>query len=291
MLAVTVLGLAVLGASASAQEQPQPGGEPLGFIGAGGKPLPFVSHDQVCEFLRLAPIKASYDIPTGTSKPRKLLLEMDGISLHAIFRTVDNKAFNVNTGASHQVMLRDSFRYEVAAYKLSRLLGLDHVPPVVLREVDGQPGSVQLWIEQAPSLADMDEQGVTPPSAGYVDLQKLQIVVFDNLVYNFDRNTGNMLVDRSGKLWFVDHTRTFTRMGVLPSAEYIVVCDRKLWQQLKAVDKVQLKQELKPYLDAGQISSLVKRQKMLIRHIEKLIKKKGESEILFDLEQYRPDPT
>jgi hypothetical protein len=271
-------------------QEPQGGEWPLGFLGADGQPLPFISHDQVREFLRTAPIKASYDIPTGTSKPRKLLLEQDGVSLHAIFRTVDNKAFNVNTGASHQVMLRDSFRYEVAAYELSRLLGLDNVPPAVLREVDGQPGSVQLWIEQAPSLADLDEQGTKPPSAQYVDLQKLVIVVFDNLVYNFDRNTGNMLVDRSGKLWFVDHTRTFTRMGALPGSEYIVVCDRKLWQQLKAVDKDQLKRALGPYLDGGQLTALIKRQKTLIRHIEKLIKKKGEGEVLFDLEQYRPSP-
>jgi hypothetical protein len=258
------------------------------WIGPDGKPLPFTSHEQLCEFLRTASVKASYDIPTGTSEPRRLLLEKDGVRLHAIFRTVDVAAFNVQSQASHQQMLKDSYVFEVAAYKLSLLLGLDNVPPAVLRELDGNEGSLQLWVEQTQSIADIAEQGIVSKYERWVGLQKLNIILFDYLIYNFDRNTGNMLVDQNGKLWFVDHTRTFTKAGDPPNPGVILVCDRSFWEHLNALDQKQVKAELKPYLDAGQISSLFRRRKLLIRHIEQLIEDKGESEVLFDLQKLDP---
>jgi hypothetical protein len=185
-------------------------------------------------------------------------------------------------------LLRDSYAYEVAAYRLSRLLGVDNVPPVVLREINGCKGSVQLWIEQAQSLAEQADLGITSPHTRYVELQKLLLInIFDNLIFNFDRNTSNMLVGADGKLWFVDHTRSFTRMGSLPNPELLMVCDRRLWDRLKQLDKDQLKRELKPYLDAGQIASLIRRQKLMMRHFEKLIEERGESKVLFDLDQLR----
>lgn len=290
-----VLGLGVLStglaAPSTAEQAAAVTVTPGSWIGPDGQPLPFTSHEQLCEFLRTATVKADYDIPTGTSKPRKLLLEKDGVSLHAIFRTVDVRAFNALQGrANHRKMLKDNYAYEVAAYRLNLMLGLDNVPPVVLRELDGRKGSVQLWVEQAQSVADMAEKGIVSEHAHFVDLQKLVIVLFDNLVYNFDRNTGNMLVDEQGKLWYIDHTRTFTRYDSLPHPEVILVCERGFWEQLNRLDQKQLKEELKPYLDSGQISSLVRRRNLLIRHIEQLIKKQGESQVLFDLERLRNQP-
>jgi hypothetical protein len=54
---------------------------------------------------------------------------------------------------------RDNFKYNVAAYKLDRLVGAGVVPCTVLREIDGQWASVTIWNraagrqEQAPRAA------------------------------------------------------------------------------------------------------------------------------------------
>jgi len=33
--------------------------------------------------------------------------------------------------------------------------------------------------------------------------------LFDQLIYNTDRNLGNLLIDKSWRLWMIDHTRAF----------------------------------------------------------------------------------
>jgi hypothetical protein len=263
--------------------------EAVRWLDPDGKPLQFVNHEQVCDFLRTASVVTSTEISASISKPRKLLLEKDGVRLHAIFRTVNVKAFNSRIRPDHQLLLRDSYAYEVAAYRLSLLLGLDNVPPVVLRELDGRKGSVQLWIEKARSDSSLATLGTVSAHSRYVDLQKRLLTnVFDNLIFNFDRNTSNLLIgDNDGKLWFIDHTRTFTRMGSLPHPEILTACDRNLWERLNQLDRLQLQRELGSYLDAGQISALIRRQKLLLRHYQKLIKERGESRVLFDLQQLR----
>jgi hypothetical protein len=62
----------------------QAGNAVVKWIGPDGEPLQLTSHEQVCDFLRTAAVVSSAEIPTGISKPRKLLLEEDGVRLHAI---------------------------------------------------------------------------------------------------------------------------------------------------------------------------------------------------------------
>jgi hypothetical protein len=44
---------------------------------------------------------------------------------------------------------RDTYRHEVAAYELDKLLGLRLVPPVVERKIGKKKGSLQAWVDRA----------------------------------------------------------------------------------------------------------------------------------------------
>ena len=59
----------------------------------------------------------------------------------------------------------------------------------------------------------MREDKIEPPSSG-IDrwrwMMQWQVIhFFDNLIYNEDRNQGNVLIASIWKLWMIDHTRAF----------------------------------------------------------------------------------
>ncbi len=253
------------------------------WAGPDGEPLPFSDPLQVEEFLVSAAVVERRELATGTSKPVKLLLERDGVRAHAIFRTVDVRGFNINQQARHDSLLTDSYLHEVAAYRLARLLGLDEVPPTVLRTIDGRDGSVQLWIENARTEEEMNGRGETPSNPFAWVMQQRMILVWDSLISNWDRNTTNILVDRGERIWWVDHTRSFRRGTGFDHLEQVTVCERRLWQALTAADDEQLKATLAPLLEGAQLVALVKRRRMLVRHLEQRIAAEGEAGVLYDL--------
>ncbi len=143
-----------------------PGGPNRVWLGPGGKPLPYRTEDEVLDFMRTARVVQSDEIEEGVSEPRKVLLEKDGIRLHAIFRDVNYDGRGRTTilaDGSKVIGFRDSYLFEVAAYELSRLLGLDNVPPTVLRTIGGDHGSLQLWIEGSMSDSTRLKRRKNPP--------------------------------------------------------------------------------------------------------------------------------
>ena len=96
------------------------------------------------------------------------------------------------------------YRREVAAYRLSRLLGWNAVPPTVARDGPHGIGSVQLYVEhdqEAHFFALRD-------SGNYVD-QLQRFAVFDYLANNADRKGGHCLLDDEGRIWGIDHGLCF----------------------------------------------------------------------------------
>lgn len=88
---------------------------------------------------------------------------------------------------------------EVAAFRTSRALGWDLVPPTVLRP-DGPagPGSLQLFVDANPerhyfTFDDEEKQRLRPAAA------------FDLLINNADRKGGHVLLAPDGHIWLIDH--------------------------------------------------------------------------------------
>ena len=107
--------------------------------------------------------------------------------------------------------------------------------------------------------------------------------VFDNLIYNTDRNQGNILIDRNWKVWLIDHTRAFRREKELRNPGLIVQCGRKLWEKLKSLDEQVVRERLKKFLSSYEIKALLRRRDKLVQHIQKLIEERGENKVLFTL--------
>lgn len=245
-------------------------------LGPDLQPLPFASDDEIVAFLKDATVIKRKVLSSGSTRPTKVLLEKDGVQANAIFRTVD-----VSSGRGHRAF-KDCFHFEVAAYELARILGLDNVPPAVVRRLDGHEGSMQLWVENARSETERIAEGDRHRSMSKILFQKHTMQVFDQLIYNFDRNTGNVLIDATDKLWMIDHTRAFKPRPSLPERNDVRYVERALWQRLQSLDEAEVKERLSPHLEPLQLASLLKRHHLLVRHIGHMIEEMGEDHVLFD---------
>src|SRR5262245_54916815 len=74
----------------------------------------------------------------------------------------------------------ESYKSEAAAYKLDRLLGMDMVPPVVVRTHNGQPVSMQLFVKNVRMLKDVIAQKVEDPDGERWSRQLHRVYHFDD---------------------------------------------------------------------------------------------------------------
>jgi hypothetical protein len=260
--------------------------EPV-WIGPDGEPLPFADVDEVLDFLAKAEVVDSSAIGTGVTEPRKLVLELDGVRAHGIFHDVEIVRRRERLRGGKVVnFFRDHYANNVAAFELSRMLGMTNVPPAVVRKVGRQEGSVQLWIEGSSTEADRRRLGIEPPSNWR--LMSKDMLVFDNLTNNIDRNQGNILYDANWKLWFIDHTRAFGRIKQLPSAARVRRCSRALYQALRELDEEEARRRLRPYIGIYEIKGMMARRDLLLALIEERIAATSELAVLFDYHEAVP---
>jgi len=256
------------------------------FSDVDGNPLPFQSDEEIADFLMTADVASTTKIPVGVSGPKKLLLEKQGVRANAVYKDIDREEKNVRdkTAGKSQFYLvwRDWFGYDVAAYQVDRLLGLERVPPVVKRTVKRRQGSIQIWLEGTITEHERREKAIDPPDIARFNQQTSIMRVFDSLVANRDSNLGNSLIDRNWRVWFIDCSRCFGRSVDLLYPEAINHCERGLWQTLQELSPEETHARLTPYLTKMEIDALLARRDKLVAHIQGLIDQWGEQMIIFD---------
>ncbi len=142
-------------------------------------------------------------------------------------------------------------------------------------------------MENTTTQKALREKNIEPPSGG-IDrwrwiMQRQMIYIFDNLIYNEDRNLGNILIEPDWKLWMIDHTRAFRRWKELPNPEQIQYSERRLWEKLQELDETVVRAKLKDFLKPAEINGLIERKSLLVNHIQKVIDERGERDVLFTL--------
>ncbi len=250
--------------------------------GPDGEPLPFRDDSEILEFLRTARIVSGAPISKGINESLKVLLEKDGVRAHAVFRRVSAHRTSYRPpGSKHSTSFRDSFYFEPAAYALGRRLGIRSIPPVVERRYRAKNGTLQIWVENAFDEQARLAQGLRPPHPAQWNRQRVVRQIFDALIYNIDRNQGNVLIDPDWNVWLIDHTRSFLAQPDLKARNRIKRCDRDLWLHLQSLDRQAVAAELEPFLTRRELLSLLIRWQKLVDHIEGLIAEHGEGAVIF----------
>jgi len=213
-------------------------------------------------FLAQAVVVASRDLGRGSTRPRLLEMELEGKKQRGIFKNVSIE------GELSPEGITDRYEHEVAAYLLDRRLELDLVPVCVLRDLDGEPGSVQAWVEDA-----VDQESATAYELGFFerDWVKERIaegVVFDALIGNRDRGADDILCAvNQDELYLIDHSKAFSTLAEIGWAEdKTVSIDPRLLKALEGLEKSTLQEDLGDLISDRQIDALLERRDQILDH-------------------------
>jgi hypothetical protein len=238
--------------------------------------------DALERFLMMSKITKMTDIPLGVTRPRKATLELDGIIHSAAFKTIDEKKSGVTQlERGVEIEFQDSWRTEVAAYELDRLLDLGMVPATVQRVFDGKQGSMQFWLEATMSEADRLKKKISPPNPVDWNWQIAKVRLFDNLIYNTDRNLGNILITEDWQVRMIDHSRSFRPFNQLKDPKQLTMFSRTLLAKLEELNEPVLGERLGKYISQFQIQGLLKRRDAIIALSKKLVAEKGAGAVLY----------
>lgn len=223
---------------------------------------------QFLESARVARVRAASKGVTGT---QRATLSTGATTHDASIQTVDVSKASFQTTRRVELGFRDYWGFNIAAYRLAVMVGLDMVPPSVARRYRSRDAAFTWWVDDV--ILDEEErvrQKRQPPSPARWTAQMHVLRVFDELIANVDRNQGNMLIDARWKIWLIDHTRAFRTTATLQEPARIVRCERSLLDGMRALSLPTLLEQLGEYLTRPQIEAMLKRRDLLVSRIESL---------------------
>jgi hypothetical protein len=251
--ATSALLVLLLAASARAQT---PASRPSG---------PFETNAEAEQFLKTAKIVSAKGTKIGVTGPQKLTLDDGTVHHPAVFKNIDERKLGVTTlAASTEMDFKDSWLFEVAAYELDKLLGLGMVPVTVERSYNGKKGSLQIWINDCIMESDRLKRKLDVPDPDAWNEQMFKVRVFDNLVYNIDRNLGNVLITPQWKVYMIDHSRAFKSSGALRTPKDLTRFSRSMMEKLEQLSAAAVNAACGKYLTPPEIKTMLERRDKIV---------------------------
>jgi hypothetical protein len=206
-------------------------------------------------------------VPIGVTKPQRATLE--GHPMRFAWKPLP-------PGYSKGFM--ESYKAEIAAYKLDRMLGMNMVPPIVERNMNGRNGAAVLWVENTKGWSvEKPPQGPEPKWS----LQLTRMKMFDLLIANIDRNQGNLIYDSDWHLFLIDHSRAFINKKDLKGMAPLGRVDRDLWKKMQALTLEDLDRGLDKWVGTNEKKALLLRRDLMAKNIDEMIKKRGEASVFY----------
>jgi hypothetical protein len=236
---------------------------------AGKCSLVWAGHESEIEHL-LAQGKVAKleDVPIGVTKPQRATLE--GAPMRFAWKPL-------TPGYSKGYM--ESYKAEIAAYKLDRLLGLNMVPPIVERNMNGKNGAAVLWVENTRGWSvEKPPQGPEPSWS----LQLTRMKMFDLLIANIDRNQGNLIYDADWHLFLIDHSRAFTGKKDLKGIAPLGRVDRDLWNKMAALTLDDLNRGLDKWVGNNEKKAILLRRDLMAKDIAEKVAARGEKFVFYN---------
>jgi hypothetical protein len=251
------------------------------FAVAGDEPN--LTKEQIKQFLVTAKVVKSQQAKKGITNTSRLTLSDGTITHDASFQPIDEhkREMKLASGAV-ELNFVDSYKYNIAAYALAELIGMDDMLPVyVERKWEGKVGSLSWWLPAKMDEADRHKQKLQAPDVDAWNNQMYKIRVFDQLVSDADPNLTNVLIGENWQIWRVDFSRSFRLNKEPKDPKDLVRCDRQLLQKLKALDANTLTEKTNGYLTKDEVKAVMMRRDKIVAQFQKMIAEKGEHEVLY----------
>jgi hypothetical protein len=253
---------------------------------------PALTPEQMEAFLLNAKILRMRDVNKGITGTKRATLSDGQLTHDAHIHTVDIAKFVFAPATGNpELNFKDTYRYNIAGYRLARLLGLENVPMSVERRVGRDPAAITWWIDDVMmdelerlkrvKLKTLPKEWPPARTAGYIHVMR----VFDELIANNDRNTGNQLWATDGKLWLIDHTRAFRLQKTLKAPRLLERCERQLFAAMRTLTAETLTAAVGTSLEKTEIGALLARRDLIVKLFEEKIAARGEAVTLYNLQR------
>ena len=244
-----------------------------------------LSREQMEAFLLNAEILRMRSAGGGITNTQRATLS-DGVLTHeASVQTVDQmmQVFKPPTGPP-EFNFVDSYRYNIAGYRLALLLGLDNVPMSVERRVNGKRAAVTWWIDDVMMEERVRiKKPVPSPDSTRTAAQIHVMRVFDELIQNRDRNLGNQLWTTDWKMWMIDHTRAFRLGNDLRNPKLLERVERSLLENMRKLTYETVSEAAGSSLTRFEVQALITRRDAIVKLFEAKIAQRGENVVLYTL--------
>ncbi len=248
--------------------------------------------DQREQFLTTAQITGRKTVGTGITHTTRITLSDGRMKHDAHVQTIDIFKPVYRTKEFVEKNFRDSYKFNIAAYRVAKMLKLDMLPPCVYREVAGHPASVCWWVDNVQfDELTRREKKIEPPDAEDWTKQLNLVRVFDQLIDNTDRNQTNLLIDTEWNLWMIDHSRAFRVTMVLRKPEVLKRVSRQMIESMRALTLEQCNAELKPYVTDDEIRTMLVRRDLLLKYFADEVADKGVDAVYTDMPRRTPHVT
>jgi hypothetical protein len=229
--------------------------------------------------------------PESVTSPWHLTLERDGLARDAYWKDVEGRPKGYIEG----------WKYEIAAYRFDKHLGLHMIPPTVEKRFRENRGSCMLGVPYWKKLDKIKSEKIKAPPrliVGYNRAIYLQRA-FDNLIGNQDRHLNNYLITEDWRIILIDHSRSF-RTGKKWTKELIYTekhregpmimreLPRAFYEKIKSLNFEIIEGFVGDYLSDDEINAVLARKDLIIMEIERLVQQNGEDKVLYSPCQKTP---
>jgi hypothetical protein len=229
-------------------------------------------HAEFEEVMRTVTVTGPQEkIPVGVTGPRKVALPSGGL--------IEALAWKPIRPGWYPSGFYESYKAEIAAYEIDKLIRLDMVPPTVEKRIGGEVGAAVMWVPNVTTFTELGQNIQAPGNhAARWNLQLVRAMMYDNLIGNLDPNLGNWLKDKDWNLILIDHSRSLTTTRDL--FHKMNQIDAELWERMKGLDEPMLTAALSQWMGKSEIRAVLQRRERMQQAIERLIKDRGEASVI-----------
>jgi hypothetical protein len=239
------------------------------------------------EFMETADI-VKWDQPwsehEAVNKPFLLTLEKDGITAKAVWKNPQGWIGGY----------QENWEWEVAAYRLDKLVGINMVPPTIIRRFQTKMGSCQLFIEHMMTFKEKAAKNIAVP-AQYVDQWNKATYLqraWDNLIANTDRHQNQVLITHDWRMILIDHSRTFStrkkyREKLIFDENHsegprvMKMLPAHIYNNLKNLTTDSIREAADRSLNKNEIKDILCRRDLIIKRIDERIAILGRDKVLY----------
>lgn len=230
---------------------------------------PALSEERKTQFLLTAKVVRTKGARQGITGTLRATLSDGTLTHDASIQSIDESKSTFQTAMGTELKFRDTWKFNIAGYKLDRLLGMNMVPVSVERKYKGSAAAFTWWIDDVLMLElDRVKKKIQPPDVESWNAQMEIVRVFDQLIFNTDRNLGNLVIDKQWRIWLIDHSRAFRMHHDIREPKNLTRCDRALLEAMKRLTESSIVAAMGDYLNKMEIAGLLARRDKIVKHFE-----------------------